>query len=117
MKFLVDANIPKSVNNYLENNGFDVIDIKNIDLRMSDMDIIKLAIKEKGTILTLDKDFISLSSHPKYRVSTIVIRLKNLKADNIIEYLGELLSKQDRELLNNALTIINEDKAESFDFR
>ncbi|MHB8362657.1 MAG: DUF5615 family PIN-like protein [Patescibacteria group bacterium] len=117
MRFLIDVNIPRSVSNYLTNSGFDVIDIKTINLKMSDVDIVKLAKKEGSTILTLDKDFIILTQYPKYQVSTIVIRLKNLKSDNIIKYLQELLTKQDRPLLNNSLTILSEEKADSFEFK
>ncbi len=57
---------------------------------MSDIDIIKLAQKEQRIIITLDKDFITLIQYPKYQVSTIVIRLKILKSENIISYLDEL---------------------------
>ncbi len=116
MKFLIDANIPKSVIDYLINNNFDVIDIKKVNITMSDIDIIKLAQKEQRIIITLDKDFITLIQYPKYQVSTIVIRLKNLKSENIISYLEELFEKQNQNLLNNSLTIINNDQADSFEF-
>ena len=116
MKFLIDANIPKSVIDYLINNNFDVTDIKKVNITMPDVDIIKLAQKEQRIIITLDKDFIALIQYPKYQVSTIVIRLKNLQSENIISYLEELFEKQNQNLLNNSLTIINNDKADSFEF-
>lgn len=116
MKFLIDANIPKSVIDYLINNNFDVTDIKKVNITMPDVDIIKLAQKEQRIIITLDKDFIALIQYPKYQVSTIVIRLKNLQSENIISYLEELFEKQNQHLLNKSLTIINNDKADSFEF-
>lgn len=113
MKFLADANIPQSVINSLNNFGYNVLDIKKYKLSAKDVEIIRLAQKEERIILTLDKDFISLTQFPKHHVPTIVVRLQNQKSEHILERLLPLLQEQDKNILLNSLTIIREDAAGS----
>lgn len=47
MKFLADVNITQTVIKYLRNAGHDVTDIKQKNQKSSDIEIIKLALKEK----------------------------------------------------------------------
>ncbi|MCL5784443.1 MAG: DUF5615 family PIN-like protein [Patescibacteria group bacterium] len=116
MKFLADVNIPQSIVIYLTKTGHDVSDIKRQILTAKDTDLIKIAQKEQRTILTLDKDFLSLTQFPKYQVSTIVIRLKDLSPNHIIEHLKQLLKNQKEEILQSSVTIIKEETADSHPF-
>lgn len=116
MKFLADINIPQSVILYLYSKTHDVLDFKRINLSVKDTEIIKLAQEQERIILTLDKDFISLSQFPKYKVACIVIRLKDQTPKNIINYLGQLLANQKPEILEKSLTIVKPDLAESHAF-
>lgn len=116
MKFLADVNIPQSVITYLSNSNRDVLDMKKQNPSAKDTDLIKTAQEEKRIILTLDKDFLSLTQFPKYQVATIVIRLKDLTSNHIIEHLKQLLENQKGDLLQNSLTIIKEETADSHPF-
>lgn len=117
MRFLTDVNIPQSIISYLLQNGHDVLDLKQINLRAKDTEVIKLAQKEIRIIITLDKDFISLSQFPKYRVACIAIRLQNQNPTNILNYLNQLLKNQKTEILERSLTIITTSIAESHPFK
>jgi len=116
MNFLADVNIPQSVINQLRKRNHKVIDSKEVLLTASDIQLIQYAKKQKCVILTRDKDFITLTQYPKYQVATIVIRLFDQSPVNIQRYLIELLDNQKESILKNALTIIREEKAESFRF-
>jgi|SRR3989344_1986686 len=113
MKFLADVNIPQSVIISLTRFGHDVLDIKKHNLRIKDIEIIRLAKLQGRIILTRDKDFIVLTQFPKHQVATIVIRLKIQTPQYILKHLNQLLKNQDERILKRALTIIREEKADS----
>lgn len=113
MRFLADINIPQSVISYLSLNGYDVLDFKKINLLAKDTAIIKLAQDQSRIILTLDKDFIALTQFPKYQVACIVIRLKDQSPKNIVNYLDQLLKNQKKDILEQSVTIIKSNLAES----
>lgn len=113
MKFLADVNIAQSVIYFLRQLGHEVLDSKKDYLHSSDIQIIIIAKREKRLILTRDKDYIDLVQLPKYQVPTIVFRLLDQKPDSIIKHLKELLLNQQEKILNNSLTIVTEESADS----
>ncbi|RJO61165.1 hypothetical protein C4544_03575 [candidate division WS5 bacterium] len=113
MKFLADVNLPQSVIVALNTDGHDILDVKKINLKAKDIELIETAKREHRIILTLDKDFISLTQFPQYQAATIVIRLKDQKPEHILEHLKQLLEYQKEGILNTSLTIIREEKADS----
>ena len=117
MKFLADINIPQSAIKALHSLGHDIKDGKKHFLESPDSDLVRAARKEKRIILTLDKDFITLTQFPKYQVATIVIRLKNQNPKQLSNYLIELLENQSIDILQNSLTILTEESADSYSFR
>ncbi len=116
MKFIADVNIPQSIISNLESNNHNVFDIKKVNLKAPDTELIQIARNEKRIILTRDKDFISLTQFPKYQVPTIVIRLINQTPKHIMEHLDELLMNQKEVILKKSLTIIKEKSAESYPY-
>ena len=115
MKFVADVNINITPNviNLLRKSGHDVLDIKKQDPRTSDVNIIKLASKEKRIILTHDKDFLVLTHFPKYQVGTILIRLKKQTASHHWEKLQDLLNKRSEYELKKSLTLLTEESVDS----
>ncbi len=70
MKFLIDAQLPRRITEWLHAAGFDAV--HTLDLpeanRTSDSAIIRLAIKEQRVVVTKDADFVSsfvLSHRPE----------------------------------------------------
>lgn len=117
MKFLADVNIPQTVITALIALRHDVLDIKKLNLQLKDTEVIKLAQQEQRVILTKDKDFLTLTQFPKYKVATIAIRLNLQKPQHILDHLTELLQKQDEDILKKSLTIIKEETADSHPFK
>lgn len=115
MKFIADINIPQLLINQLTNLGHDVLDIKKTNLKMSDVEIVKIAQKEARVILTRDKDYIILAQFPKYQVPLIVIRLINQTTQHISDKALEFI-KNKESLIGNSLTIIREDTADSYQY-
>lgn len=116
MKFLADINIAQSVIYFLRKLGYEVLDAKKDYLRTSDIKIIEIAQNENRIIITRDKDFINLVQLPKYHAPTIVFRLLDQKPDSIIKYLTKLLHNQKEDILNNSLTVVTEESANTYPY-
>lgn len=117
MKFVADVNIPQLLIRQLVNLGYDALDIKKHNLKISDIEIIKIAQKESRVILTRDKDFIILAQFPKYQVPIIVIRLiDQTTAKHITDKVLEFIKNNKESTIQNSLTIIREDIATSYQY-
>lgn len=57
MKFIVEVCVGSAVTKFLQHQNINVIDISDINPRMSDRDILNLAVSEKRILITIDKDF------------------------------------------------------------
>ena len=56
-KILVDVSAGTSVADWLRAFGQDVVAVRDLDPRMSDTDILTLAVREQRLVITMDKDF------------------------------------------------------------
>lgn len=61
-----------------------------------------------------NKDFLELTKYPKHKVPLIVIRLNNQQTANIVSHVKGLLTNQSEDILIKSITIIREEKADSF---
>lgn len=114
MKFLTDVNIPLPLIRYLIQQGHEVQDARVDYPRAKDIQLIEIA---KGTgqiILTRDKDFLELTKYPKHKIPLIVIRLNDQQTANIVSHVEIILNKQSEDILRKSLTIIREERADSF---
>jgi predicted nuclease of predicted toxin-antitoxin system len=80
MKFIVDAQLPKSLSNLLKYRGFDSIHTLDLPNKnsTSDKEITEIAINEKRIVITKDNDFLEsflLNSKPE---KLIVVRTGNI---------------------------------------
>lgn len=116
MKFIADVNIPQSIILDLQKNKHNVLDIKKLNLKATDAELVRIARNEERIILTRDKDFIALTQFPKHQAPTIVIRLINQTPRHILEHLKELLKNQEEKILQKSLTIIKEESANSYPY-
>ena len=74
MKFLADENVYVPIIEYLRSEGHEVIDIRETSLSgSSDDEIFRKAVKEKLTILTMDKDFARMLRFPPDRCAGIIV--------------------------------------------
>ncbi|HEY9703547.1 MAG TPA: DUF5615 family PIN-like protein [Allocoleopsis sp.] len=85
MKFLIDAQLPLSIANLLENLGYDVIHTKNLPLQNAtpDTEINRLSILEKRILITKDKDFLDSFLIKKQPYKLLLVTTGNIKNQEI----------------------------------
>jgi len=116
MKFIIDAQLPYRLKNFLIENGYDAIhtvDLPNKNLT-SDVEIIQFAEKENRIVITKDGDFFKyflIHKIPKRILMITTGNIKNKKLldlilanfENIINYY--INKKKIIELDNNSITV------------
>lgn len=99
INFLIDVGVGKKVENYLDEQGFNVKAIRYIDPSMTDSNIIKLAFKEDRVIITMDKDFGELVYHSFMDHSGIILlRLEYATGQEKLNIMKEILAKYSDKL-------------------
>ena len=104
MKFLVDVCCGHPLAEWLISNGYDVVEVKDHDCRMSDEDILTWGTNEDRIIVTMDMDFSELFVfHNKKHAG--IIRLENLPSTLRIKYISLILATH-KEVLSQKVMII-----------
>jgi predicted nuclease of predicted toxin-antitoxin system len=104
MKFLIDAQLPKSLSDLLRSRGLDSIHTTDL-LRKnasSDLELLNVSVNESRIIVTKDRDFIDsyfLKGLPKKLILVRTGNVSNVKLQDIFErnfnLIIELISKSD----------------------
>jgi len=82
MKFLIDVGVGKKVENWLLENGYDVLAVRDIDARAKDSRILQIAFETKRMIITMDKDFGELVFNSgKRHAGVLILRLEDAEGD------------------------------------
>ena len=84
IRFIVDMGVSKKVEEWLSTNDYDIKVIRDIDPRMKDRDVLKLAVTEKRMVITMDKDFGELVFNSGLNHSGVLL----LRLDNILVQLN-----------------------------
>lgn len=110
MKFIVDAQLPKSISDFLCSNGHDCIHTLDLPNKNNTIDneIINISLKEKRIVITKDNDFLEsylISQKPE---KLIIIKTGNIKNIVLIEILNKHLERILNELSYNSLIEINQ---------
>ncbi len=110
MKFLADMGISQSSVNWLRQNGYDVIHLREEGLqRTIDAEIIKKATKERRAILPCDLDFGDLmATSGEICPSTIVFRLQNERLENVNRRLEQVLKESSDALEKGVIVGVEE---------
>lgn len=105
---IVDENIPKSVANYLNRQGFKTFSVCDDFLKSAKDSIIAKYAAENGLyILTLDSDFAKLYHNIyKGKITVLLMKANPTSADRIIEILDNSLKKIRKAEIENKLVII-----------
>jgi predicted nuclease of predicted toxin-antitoxin system len=90
MKLLANENFPLKSFLYLKNKGFDIVSIGHDYASITDKEVMSIAIKEKRTILTFDRDYGELIFKLNFKPECGVIYYKTTQF--LIYYLNENLS-------------------------
>jgi len=102
LKLLVDVGVGKIVETLLRADGHDVLAIRDIDARLSDLEILKLAVKERRLILTMDKDFGELVHWSKEdHAGVLLLRLEEATGDEKVAVIRRVFQVYGQKVLGN----------------
>lgn len=101
-KFLVDVGVGNVVEAWLESEGFDVIAVRNIDPKMTDVQILKIAENQNRAVITMDKDFGELVfNRKKEHKGVLLLRLTDSTSDEKLAVVREIFDGYLDELSGN----------------
>ena len=112
MRILCDMGVSMKVVDWLRDQGHDCIHLRDEGLhRLPNGEIFGKAIAENRIVLTFDLDFGELSAAAKVRgASVIVFRLRNARANHVIERLAVALEQTIEPLIRGAIVVIEESR-------
>ena len=101
LKFLIDVGVDKKVERWLSNQGYDTTSVRDIDPRLPDKEILKIAVSEKRMVVTMDKDFGELSYNSGLlHGGVLLLRLDDAKSDEKVKIVENILVKYADKLPN-----------------
>lgn len=109
MKLLANENFPLTSVKILAKNGFDIKYIGTFSPGITDTEVMNLAITEKRTILTFDRDYGELIFKKSFRPEkgVIYLRWSEFQPSQPGEYLADLFNLNTLEF-DKKLTVISE---------
>ncbi len=94
MKFLVDVGVGKKVENWLKENSFDVLAVRDIDSCAKDLQILQWAKDQQRMIITMDKDFGELVYNSgKLHSGVLILRLEDADGDTKVTAIKKILTE------------------------
>ena len=93
LKFLVDVGVGRGVEKFLSEAGYDTKAVREIDPRLADETIIRIAEAENRMVVTMDKDFGELVYHSGMKHSgVLLLRLEDAPGNrnlHVVKYIVE----------------------------
>ncbi|MBI3602332.1 MAG: DUF5615 family PIN-like protein [Candidatus Omnitrophica bacterium] len=111
MKFLIDADCPRSISALLKDLGHTSLDIRDINPATPDDAIYDLIKKDSLVLITRDTDFSNILRYPVgpgYGI--ILLRVHLLSIDEILTLMGHLLEKVSTDDFLGSLTVVRKDR-------
>ena len=107
LKFLLDADMPRSSVEAIRALGFDVQDVRDLGMRYAkDIEIMGYALKTGRIVITRDLDFGGVLRYPNHP-GAIILRLPfEYTAKELNDVLREFLSSVDEMVLQKAIIIL-----------
>lgn len=101
-RILVDVGVGKNVESWLDAQGYDVVAVRDINPRMRDGEIMKLAEVEKRLILTMDKDFGELVYRmSRKHVGVLLLRMEDADKHRKLTAVQSIFSLHGQTLPNH----------------
>ncbi len=99
IRFLIDVNVGGEIERYLREKGYDTKSVREIDIRMEDEDIIRVAAAEERMVVTMDKDFGELVYHSSAAHSgVLLLRLEDDTADEKLQVVRHIIENYATEV-------------------
>ncbi len=110
MRFLADMGVSMQVVEWLRSSGHDAIHLRNEGLQtLPNGEIFQKAIREERIVLTFDLDFGEIvAASGDASVSVILFRLRNTRADFVIQRLKIVLEQSSEELAQGAVVLVED---------
>jgi predicted nuclease of predicted toxin-antitoxin system len=110
MRFLADMGVSQQVVEWLRTKGHDAVHLRDEGLqRLPDSEIFQKAAREQRIVLTFDLDFGEiLAASAGQIVSVVLFRLRNTRADFVIQRLDDVLKQSSTELLQGAIILVED---------
>ncbi len=112
MRFLADMGVSQQVVEWLRTKGHDAVHLRDEGLqRLPDSEIFQKAAREQRIVLTFDLDFGEiLAASAGQIVSVVLFRLRNTRADFVIQRLDDVLKQSSTELLQGAIILVEDSR-------
>jgi predicted nuclease of predicted toxin-antitoxin system len=113
MRFLADMGVSLRVVEWLRSSGHDTIHLRDEGLqKLPNGEIFRKAIRERRIVLTFDLDFgeIVAANGGSNSVSVILFRLRNTRADYVIQRLNIVLEQSTEELAQGAVALVEDER-------
>ena len=94
LRFLIDVSVGTGVEEYLREEGYDTKAVRDIDSRMEDEEIVRIAVSEERMIITMDKDFGELVYHFSMRhCGVLLLRLEDAMGTEKVQVVRQIIEE------------------------
>lgn len=100
LKFIVDVGVSNKVEKWLAAQGFDVVNVRNIDPRLPDHKIVEIAAKENRMVITMDKDFGELVyRNTAAHTGVLLLRLDGYSSQEKVNVIKKILEEHQDKIV------------------
>ena len=101
-KIVIDVGVGKIIEEWLSQQNFEVLSIRNLNHEMRDLDILKLANKRNALIITMDKDFGELVYKQfSFHHGVLLLRLEDAVAEEKLSVIQNIFPTHYSQIKNN----------------
>jgi predicted nuclease of predicted toxin-antitoxin system len=109
MRFLADMGVSLRVVQWLRSSGHDALHLRDEGLQtLPNGEIFQKALREERIVLTFDLDFGEIVAGSGGSVSVILFRLRNTRADFVVQRLKIVLAQSTKDLAQGAVVLVEE---------
>ncbi len=100
LKFIVDVGVGNKVEKWLAAQGCDVLNVRDIDPRLPDHEIVKIATKENRMVITMDKDFGELVYRTNVNhTGVLLLRLDSYSSQEKVNVINRILEEHQDKIV------------------
>ena len=100
LKVLVDVGVGRKVEKWLVDNGYNTKNVRDIDPRMLDRHILKIAVTEKRMVITMDKDFGELVYNSGLaHGGVLLLRIEDARSNEKVKIIADILETFEDKLI------------------
>jgi predicted nuclease of predicted toxin-antitoxin system len=98
-RFLIDLNVGEAVASVLRQIGYDAVYVGDDNPRVSDIDMLRLAVQEQRIIVTMDTDFGELVYHSgEPHAGVLLLRIPGAGASEKVSTVEEIINRYGSQL-------------------